>query len=347
LALSEVFGAVREGSPRRLVRRELLPAWIAIALVLSLIGLWSLPILRDSGRAFFAFCQHYSLRYVETHGLSINPWWNCPLIIGPLFPGATTLREAVHVAPTLYINFLIDNAIDTLKVLRRLLSEWFRPGTDRLRSYPGLVLIIIGSALLARPAWTQSRTGQRAVESSWILADAEAVLVFIAPPLLSCIMVYPRVHYSIMVLYFLFAGSACLVRRYLHGVQSATATLLVGIGLILATPALPRVEQPIVQTIATIRAIPDVKVLFEADLGWCTYYRPPCRAVWPQVRRSGYSFADDIKTVKPDAIMLSYDLLAIDGMENDLLYRELKSDPGSLGYEAVSLPEGRTLLLKH
>jgi hypothetical protein len=137
-----------------------------------------------------------------------------------------------------------------------------------------------------------------------------------------------------------------VVRWSFGGMSSATVTLLLGLGYVLATPTLPWVEQPVVRSIAMIRAIPGIKDLFDADLGWCTYYLPPCRAIRPHVGRERFSFGDRIKAEKPDAIMLSYGLLAIDGVENDPLYRQLKSDPQSLGYEAVLLPQGRTLLLK-
>src|SRR6185503_5409603 len=117
-------------------------------------------------------------------------------------------------------------------------------------------------------------------------------------------------------------------RRFSGGAASITATLLLAGGLVLATPALPSVEQPVVQTIAAVRAIPGIKVLFEADLGWCTYYQPPCRAIWPRAIRTGaFSFADRIKAEHPDAIMLSNGLLAIEGVKTDPLYLQLKSDP--------------------
>jgi hypothetical protein len=47
-----------------------------------------------------------------------------------------------------------------------------------------------------------------------------------------------------------------------------------------------------------------------------------------------------------DAVMLSPGLIAIADVEDDPLYRELRSNPRQHGYEPVALPNGNVLLLK-
>jgi hypothetical protein len=266
------------------------------------------------------------------------------MIMDTQFPGATTLGDAFQISPALYINFFIENAIDTLKGLTILFRHWFNPDTDDFRRYAGLTLFI-GGMFLSRAvglSWWTKRTGTRHQN----MADVFAACIFIGPPLLSCIMVYPRVHYLILVMYFLFVGIAYVVRRFSNSEVSLTATLVLGASIVIATPVLPRVEQPVVQTIAMFRVIPGIKTLFEADLGWCTYYQPPCRAIWPDAWRGGFSFSDRVNKDRPDAIMMSNALGAIAGVDKDPLYQQLRSDPRSVGYEATALPQGRTLLLK-
>ena len=346
LAVSEIVAALRTHEPSAISRLELLPGWIAITTVLMLVALWSLPVLRDDGRAFAAFSQHFALRYVETNGLSINPWWNYSDIISQKFPNATNFAGAYRVAPQIFLGFIADNAIGGLNLLRKFLSHALRPGTSVIRGWSGLLLIFAGCVIAFRVVSVRTqKPGLRYDEGRQILTDAGAAMIFMIPVLISCILIYPREHYGIMIFYLLLVCCGCFIRWQFRSLLSATAVLLVGTGLTLATPTLPIVPQPQVQTVAALRAIPGIKVMFEADLGWCIYYQPPCRWVWPQTRNRR-TFRGMVEQSNADAVMLSPGLIAIADVEDDPLYRELRSNPRQHGYEPVALPNGNVLLLK-
>jgi len=349
LAIYEVFGAVRAHHTRRLVQCDLLPAWLSIAAVLALVEIWSLPVLQDNARAFIAFGQHYSLRYVNEHHLSINPWQNFTQIIGPLFPRARTVGEAARAAPGLYAEFLVHNTIDSLRTLGGFLSEWLRPHTGAIRAIAGTACIFAAMLWVGRPS-IRTHTKEH-LPRNFVLTDAAAVSILMAPPLLASVAVYPRLHYLIIVLFFLFEGLG-LIWRYAGCKVPTRAVLLLGVGLVLTTPVLPRVDQPVVKSIMSVRAQPGIKSMLEADLGWCFYYVPPCIAIWPRPGGTFESFSKPfslskrVEEANPDAIMVSNGLLAIVGVKDDPLYKTLMSDPHSVGFEAINLPQQRTLLLK-
>jgi hypothetical protein len=353
IALSgrEIIRAIRAGRPGFALHAAAVPGWLALATTVTLIALWSFPVLNDRGRAFMAFGMNYALRYVETNHLDINPWWNYREIMDVSFPGAQSLADVFSIAPRTALGALRDNAIDLLKALGAYFTEAL--GTYRLvsrmtaRIAIALILIAcviqVGYSRVRRPGPIRERPIV-AARRSWPTAVAAAILML--PPLISCVLTYPRTHYVVLVLYPLLVCCGCALRRFDVGAYpSPIATAFAAAGLLLVTPVLPRVPQPNVQTVAALRAVPGIKVLLEFDLGWCAYYLPPCRHAWPNV--SGDETLEQlIAQNNPDAILMSPAMGVIRRIAAEPLYRDLRTRPTELGYRVLPLPNGSLLLTK-
>jgi hypothetical protein len=250
---------------------------LCLLAIVALTILWSLPIPSPQGRAFMAFGQHYSYRYVADHGLTENPWQNWTTIMTHEFPGATTVGSAFRLDPVKVLRFYESNLRDTISTIRKtVLSVLF--------AYP--LFLVAGIALFLGAgitipiggtiwrSWTRS-AGPGKLKS--LLADIPLLATFAMPPLLACILIYPRDHYIILVEF-----AACLlVARLLRGWEPPLATgLTVGLGItfLMSIRPLPLVPQPTLQIVQKLRELPSIRHMLEDDGGWCFYLGPQCSA---------------------------------------------------------------------
>jgi hypothetical protein len=113
---------------------------------------------------------------------------------------------------------------------------------------------------------------------------------------------------------------------------------------VVLAPVFPKVDTPDLSAVLAVRAVPDIKVLLEADLGWCVYYRPRCAAVHPGGRQGNIEAI--LAKHNVNAVLVSPGLLAAEWNANDPFLRQLLAEPDRFGFERIALPNSRMLLLK-
>jgi hypothetical protein len=268
---------------------------------------WSFPVLSDSARAFSAFGQHYSLRYVGTHGLTMNPWLLWQQVMAKEFPGAKTIGETFHVSPAKVLTFYAHN-------LGRLTVVVWHSLSETILGHPfffAISLAVLIGGIVWRLGTTRPSFPDEPVASTprhKLLMDLMLIAILGSPPLLGCILVFPRSHYIIMVE----LAAYLLVARALRGSKPTLAPIFavaVGIGFILAIKPLPVVDQPTVRIVETLRGLPPVRGMIEADGGpgggWCIYLQPRCATYFVTVLPPQATLQTMLKDGTINAILVS------------------------------------------
>jgi hypothetical protein len=286
---------------------------LAFAVLAALALAWSLPTPVGYGRAFMAFGQHYSLRYVADHGLPVSSWQNWLPIMAREFPGATTVGAAFQQAPGKVLHFYAANLAGMMADI------WY--ATRQAIGHGALFFAVGGAIFLGAAAW-QLRAVRRDRGQPWmpdlardgLAADLLLIAILGLPPLLGCILVYPRLHYIIMVEFV-----ACLLlARALrglaphgpaqHGLAPPFAPVLaaaLGVLLFLSIRPLPPVPQPNVAIIRSLRTLPPVRQMVENDGGWCYYLPSRCTPYFLSAMTDATQLRDLMARDFFDAILIS------------------------------------------
>jgi hypothetical protein len=103
----------------------------SLLVIATLTTLWPLPALSLQGRAFLAFGQHYSFRYVADHGLAESPWQDCAAVMANEFPRATTVESAFRLDPQKDIPFSTTRR--RLEQSRRDRAPWLMESSHAAR----------------------------------------------------------------------------------------------------------------------------------------------------------------------------------------------------------------------
>jgi hypothetical protein len=204
-----VFGLVALGSCGWVVLRRSRQAWkwlIGVLLVFSSAALFVHGIGNPlgGGRSFVAFSQHYTFNVVAAEQLSLSPCSHYPEIITRDFGQAASFLQAWEVNPRAVLWHVLVNASRIPTSVGQLVE-------DRLDlSYQaGLVLaallsgaVVLGGAGLARRLLAHQGPGESRRGLAVVLLMLTVLLV---PTVASSLMVYPRLHYLMPVVLFLFA----------------------------------------------------------------------------------------------------------------------------------------------
>jgi hypothetical protein len=168
------------------------------------------------------------------------------------------------------------------------------------------------------------------------------IAAFLVPPVLACLLIYPREHYEVIVLYLLLAAGALCYPPHTWRAESVGATLLVGGALLIATPVAPRDPQNTVRDIIAIRQIPDIRRLYGFDYGYCVYYLPPCESVNP-VLEPPESFETALASRNVDSMVLPKNRKPLVPVAPQETYDQLYAAPEKFGFKAYPLPSGNIL----
>lgn len=316
----------------------------AILLLCAVAGLcviWSIPWPQGGGRAFFAFAQHYAYRAVTTQGLAIDPWIEWKAFTDTAFPGATSVAAAAMVNPAAFAGFVLANLADGVRGMGGwLLDFWTSAWGDgaplrlaalALFTTATAAALALGVAARDRPAWRNDIT------------TAVILLAFAAPVVLATVLIYPRAHYLIQLLFMALALVALLAAGDGRG-RGVWLGPLAGAAALVLTPVLPAVPQPAVDIIQALRLFPPMQAMAELDGMWCAYLRPPCRFVildqWP----AGMPFETFLDSRGADAVMVSPRLRAIPRFAGDPWLQRTLAEPDWATFEPHPLPHGYTLL---
>lgn len=266
---------------------------IGFVTVLSLC--WSLPVPESGERAFAAFGQHFALRYVEAHGLALNPWLDWRQVMAAQFPGAGSTVQALLQRPGTVLAYFGTN-------LKELVGAILRLAATAIALYP----VFFGVWALAVAAWIGATIAARkpghALPGRWF--DLALVALFVLPPLVAAIGVYPRHHHMVLLLFAASAALAVLLRPLRVRLDPLLA-LGLAIAFVPSVEPVPVAAQPMLETIAQLRARLPIHRFYEIDGGWCYFLLPRCSTDYPAWRQAGEALIPYVQARGIDAIMLS------------------------------------------
>ena len=327
---------------------------LSFALLAALALAWSLPTPAGQGRAFLAFGQHYALRYVADHGLPVSSWQNWLPIMAREFPGASTVGAAFRQAPEKVLHFYAAN-------LAGMIAEiWYTArhviGHHALFFAVGVAILIAGAAWQLR-AVRQDR-GQPWMPDAardGLAADLLLIAILGLPPLLGCILVYPRLHYLIMVEFvacLLLAravrglGPRGLAPRGLAPPFAPVLAAALGVLLFLSISPLPSVPQPNVAIIRSLRTLPPVRQMVEDDGGWCYYLPSRCTPYFLDAMTDATELRDLMARDSFDAVLISPSVRSYAVTHPDLALDFLLAGASHPGWISYPLAPGYTIFYR-
>ena len=301
-----------------------------------------------------AFGQHYALRYVADHGLPASSWQNWLPIMAREFPGASTVGAAFRQAPGKVLHFYAANLTDLIDDI----WQTARQVIDRRALFFG-----VGAAILITGAVWQLRADRRNRGSARVpdaargglAADLLLIAILGLPPLLGCILVYPRLHYLIMVEFV-----ACLLlARTLRALAPAgpaqrgrappfAPALAAGLALllVLSIQPLPPVPQPNVAIIRSLRALPPVRRMAEDDGGWCYYLPARCTPYFLSGMTDVTELRDLMARNSFDAVLISPSVRSYAVTHPDLAVDFLLAGASHPGWISYPLAPGYTIFYR-
>jgi hypothetical protein len=319
-----------------------LPALISIAALFGLAVAWSFPILHLSAKGFSAFGQHFAVRVVAKQGLDINPWVNWRRITEQSFPGANSVVSAFIINPRAVAAFLIDNAVGTAEAA---ISTYIMPITP----WHGLSRIVV-LAFYAAVTYQVLRactykTSQIRHFSGIDKMMVCAILIFMAPVAISCIIVYPRSHYLVM-LAFLVLMLICTLVGHLTLEERPFTVVVASCVLFWFTPALYSINQPNLEIIRKLRDLPGISTMVEIDGGWCTYLSPQCKTIFAYDLDKVVDVKSYFDERRVDAIFVSEGLLRYTPVSGNPQFANIIEDPTASSWTVRTLNNESYLLIR-
>jgi hypothetical protein len=183
-----VVHAAWEGRRTRQWRRGAITVLAGVTPGLLLCTIFGNPF--GGTRAYYAFGQHYTLSLFASRGSPLDPWARWPEVVAIDFPGAWTIAQAARVNPTAFFAHVLRNIREFPRAIM-LLSDAL--GTSRNVE---IAVIAVGLSFAVVQLWRSARLVRTnlVVRALWMALACCAV-----PFSLSCLVVYPRLHYFVPV----------------------------------------------------------------------------------------------------------------------------------------------------
>jgi hypothetical protein len=329
-----LLGALLIRRPPGRWRAEAGAAALSLGFVTVLSLCWSLPVPAGGERAFAAFGQHFALRYVEAHGLALNPWLDWRQVMAEQFPGAGSAFEALQQRPGTVLAYFGTN-------LAELVTAIYRLAATTIAHHP----VFFGLWALAAVAWIGSAFAARkptpAAPGRWL--DLALAALFALPPLIAAIGVYPRHHHIVLLLFAMSAALAILLRP-LRGRFEPILALGLAIGFVLSVEPVPEAPQPMLETVGRLRVQQPIHRFYEIDGGWCYFVVPRCSTDYPTWRQPGQALIPYVQTRGIDAIMLSPRLKDYEAQHDPDFSAAVEGLVAEQGWQRVELGHGYVLL---
>jgi hypothetical protein len=184
----------------------LIQGWFSVILIVILCAyFFRLPWIMDqTNRGFYAICQHFFLNYASWNHTQSNSWYLTPEIIKKVFGNADSGIGLFTANPLLMMKHMLYNVIHLFEFafgITFLHNKLILPDSTRLMMYIESVLVFI--SLLGWLIVTYIKN--KALVKNNFLQNKNLFLFFVfttLPVLIISIVIYPRWHYLIFVVYF-------------------------------------------------------------------------------------------------------------------------------------------------
>lgn len=331
------------------------------------------------GRDFTAFGQHFSQNWVKwTGNSSLSPWYDFAQITKLSFGESSTIAEAALENPSAFLHHVASNlmhlprqALNALKMNAALFANI--PGGTAVGH--AVMALLIGCVLVAKRKEIAARFATRLRGQIRLLIGAG---IMISVGIVSCIVIYPRVHYifaltglSLAVLAVLFDpfGSENPEPRR----RRVAAAFAIALTVVAVTPnlgnaaAASRVPLPVLHAIDFIKTLDvnsDIHLLSQ-EFGYTTYVaddwgRPACNyercGSWTVVHSQDKSRQDPDDSTKYlpfgqfrrdkaiNMVLVTEGLLVDVRFRDDPEWHSFLARPEASGFVRFALPEGKQSL---
>ncbi len=303
------------------LRGALVPL-IALTAVAGLSAAWSFPKLGGGDRAWVAFGQHYAEDFLRRETRNISGSFEWPALMQEKFGDAKSVGAAwISNFPEM-ASFVGQNALRTLHFLREIVTDAWG-GMQIQAGIAVLALYALTLVFVVRPLVAQRGSVTPDVPSrpEFPLTNGFILGALLVPSLLSCLQVYPRVHYIVFLLFLLalalgFAYRQFTVSRPLSWVELGAAL----VAIVLLTTATPRqapyaFDAPtprdrvnpeiVLKALRTLDESQPLRIL-ESDGGWCVHLAPrPCQTVGIDAWRDGEPVGAFLSRTQTTVIVLN------------------------------------------
>ncbi len=333
-------------------------ALASLAVIAVAVGMYVGYPLSASPRSFIAFGQHFSLNWQGwTNDTSLSPWTDWQKIVEMNFGQVSGIGQALLNNPAVFARHVATNAINIPGMFVSTFAVHaavFLP--FRMRTVEAYMMLGVGIGWLLlrrRTILPRMRVAMR-TERRFLLFACAVCPVF----LVTCLVIYPRTHYMLILGTLLLAVLAILLDpfkdyqvRWSHTMAIALAVLAITPNVMNLVGPLPR-PQPTLNAIQFMRGldITDKTYLLSQQFGYSSYlardFRADPGASWRAFTGSHKDIPFDrfLREHKINMIFVTDDLLSNTRFREDPEWKAFLEHYDSAGFVKLILPDGRQAL---
>ena len=193
----------------------LIIGWLVVILVISALAyFFRLPWLMDqSHRGFYALCQHFAFNYSVWNPGTGNSWYQTHEIIQKVFGTANSYSDLITGNPLQLLKHFCYNGLLFVKYIFGISfihNNILLPNSSRLMMYIEGAIMFVG--FVGWAIWTCIRNKDIVKKNFRLNRKLFLLFLFIGlPAVFGSIIIYPRWHYMIVIIYFLLAFVSILI----------------------------------------------------------------------------------------------------------------------------------------
>lgn len=324
------------------LKPALLKIFIFVLITIALFYIFGNPL--SGSRSWDAFCQHFSVNYVEWNNSSINPWTNAKQITRTVFGENNTIIGAAASNPKEFFRHFLYNSSNYVRnsIEALFINADVFLGIEELNKLikylEFLCLIVIGIYLFKKRPQLPKKIDYLSI-----------FLVLYIPTMLSSLLIYPRGHYlliqGVMAIIILadFISNAVTAGTDIKRVKIPTS-LLLGMLIFVLTPNLSACREtmgrkmlPNLETIKFIQSlnITDKINMLEAEGGYNIYLGDNFKRITEYDKKE--SFNKFILDREINMIVLSERLKNDTRFFNDKEFKYFLKRPQALGFRKLEI----------
>ncbi|MBY0426715.1 MAG: hypothetical protein K2Q22_13835 [Cytophagales bacterium] len=266
-----------------------------------LVYIFGLPLVGQDDRSIMAFGQHFALRWTQWNQSPLHPQLNWQIILKQNFGNAESYPQLIAQNPELFTKHIVANATDFVKDLRFVFYHYpFFMDSSKM-AINGMITLVLFVGLVGY----RIKSIGLAIKDLWL--ETVGIAVICIPSLISCIIIYPRMHYLLMVAVWGVAWLLVLACRDMK-IQGCVPTVILPLTFLFWTPNAANAIQPTLknrQAVDFIQSYQPQKIqLLESGAGLGFYFQSIGRFTMGEISQtqtpSEYIHAHSINTVFVD-----------------------------------------------
>jgi hypothetical protein len=327
-------------------------------ITLALVIILGAP-LGGGGRALDAFKQHFSLNWVAWNHSNLNPWRDSDFIVQENFGNITNIPEALFSNTDLFFKHLLTNTSIIFSEFSRLTSYTVFTVDNYRLEYIGLYLLLFIISISSIVNIYRSKLAILQLLKSNFNDSKHIIIIsiiYLIPIFSSIIIIYPRQHYLLFLLFFVIMVFVPLIKVNLDKSRlernlTSSALVLFAILLLMVTPNPKKFysnySQNNVETVKFLKSL-NIKSkvnMLEDNGGYYTYLTP--NYSWITASDKKMDFNEYLEKYEINLIILSGKLLGNKKFNSDSTFKNFLINYNDYGFSKDIIPNsGNELFIK-